>query len=69
MTKLTQPVLFISGDRDPFAPVGMTQLLYEKLMGKRRDLLVVKAAHAANCWKMGQSAYLNKIRMFIARYR
>jgi hypothetical protein len=47
----------------------MTQLLYEKLMGKRRDLLVVKAAHATNCWKMGQSAYLNKIRMFIARYR
>ena len=54
------PVLMIQGEKDKLAPVAKAQKTYNLLAGPKQLWIVPQAGHLS-CYKMGGTAYVNKI--------
>lgn len=65
-SKITCPVLMIQGDEDKLAPVAKAQKTYNLLTGPKELWVVPQAGHLS-CYKMGGSAYVDKITRFFQR--
>ena len=61
--KITCPVLMIQGEKDRLAPVEKARKTYDLLAGPKQLWVVPQAGHLS-CYKLGGTAYTDKITLF-----
>lgn len=66
-SKISCPVLMIQGGKDKLAPVSKAQKTYNLLTGPKELWIVPQAGHLS-CYKIEQTAYINKITHFFQTY-